>query len=226
MRLYIDSADVEKIKHLNAYYPIAGVTTNPSIIVKENREYLELLKEIRSVIGEERELFVQVLGDTAEEMVEESKYILNELTGNVVMKIPVTEEGIRAIKLLTADNIPSLATTIYTSFQALIAAMAGAKYVAPYVNRMDNLMLDGVKVVGEIAELFKVYGLGTEIIAASFKNVQQVHDVCLAGAQTVTVGPDLIERFVAFPATEVDVKVFKAEWQKVYGEDKNSLINS
>lgn len=225
MRLYIDSADVKKIEYLNTYYPIAGVTTNPSIIVKENRPLLELLKEIRAVIGDEKELFVQVLGDTAEEMVEEAKYILNQLTGKIVMKIPVTEEGIRAIKLLTEENIPTLATTIYTSFQALTAAMAGAKYVAPYVNRMDNLTIDGVKVVSEISQLFKNYRITTDIIAASFKNVQQVHDVCLAGAQTVTVGPDLIEKFLAFPATEADVRIFKAEWQKVYGVDKTGLID-
>jgi len=224
MRLYIDSADVEKIKYLTKYYPIAGVTTNPSIIVKENRPYLELLKEIRAAIGDEKELFVQVIGDTAEEMVEEAKYIRHQLSGKVVMKIPVTEEGIRAIKLLTEENIPTLATTIYTSFQALIAAMAGAQYVAPYVNRMDNLTIDGVKVVSEIAELFKNYQLKTDIIAASFKNVQQVHDVCLAGAQTVTVGPDLIEKFIAFPATEKDVLVFKSEWQNAFGGDKASLI--
>jgi fructose-6-phosphate aldolase 2 len=226
MRLYIDSADVEKIKYLNKYYPIAGVTTNPSIIVKENRPYLELLKEIREVIGDEKELFVQVIGDSAEEMVKESKYILNQLAGKVVMKIPVTKEGIRAIKLLSEEKIPTLATTVYTSFQALIAAMAGAKYVAPYVNRMDNLTLDGVKVVSEIAELFITYQLPTEIVAASFKNVQQVHDVCLAGAQTVTVSPDLIENFILFPATLADVAVFKEEWQKVYGVEKSNLIIS
>jgi fructose-6-phosphate aldolase 2 len=226
MRLYIDSADVKQIAYLNEYYPIAGVTTNPSIIVRENRPYKELLKEIREVIGEEKEIFVQVIGDSAEEMVEEANFINHQLSGNVVVKIPVTEEGIKAIKLLTADNIPTLATTIYTSFQALIAAMAGAKYVAPYVNRIDNLNGNGVKVVSEIAELFSIYRLPTEILAASFKNVQQVHDVCLAGAENVTVGPDLIEKFIAFPATPADVSVFKEQWQNVYGMDKSNLINS
>jgi fructose-6-phosphate aldolase 2 len=226
MRLYIDSADVKQIAYLNEYYPIAGVTTNPSIIVRENRPFKELLKEIREVIGEEKEIFVQVIGDSAEEMVEEANFINHQLSGNVVVKIPVTEEGIKAIKLLTADNIPTLATTIYTSFQALIAAMAGAKYVAPYVNRIDNLNGNGVKVVSEIAELFSIYRLPTEILAASFKNVQQVHDVCLAGAENVTVGPDLIEKFIAFPATPANVSVFKEQWQNVYGMDKSNLINS
>ncbi|MBT2690971.1 fructose-6-phosphate aldolase [Bacillus sp. ISL-47] len=219
MRLYIDSANVEQICHLNEYYPIAGVTTNPSILVKENRPFLEVLKEIREVIGEEKELFVQLIGETAEEMIEEANFLMRELTGKVAVKIPVTEEGLKAIKILSAANIPVLATTIYTSFQALMAALAGAKYVAPYVNRIDNLTGNGVKVVSEIAQFFESYKLSTEILAASFKNVQQIHDVCLAGAETVTVSPDLIEKFIAFPATASDVTVFKTEWQKAYGTD-------
>ncbi|MCM3568552.1 transaldolase family protein [Neobacillus mesonae] len=226
MRLYIDSADLKEIAFLNEYYPISGVTTNPSIIVKENRPYLELLTEIRGIIGEEKELFVQVIGDTAEEMVDEAKFINQQISGNVVVKVPVTEEGLKAIKLLSEENIPSLATTIYTSFQALMAAMAGAKYVAPYVNRIDNLTGSGVNVTAEIVELFASYHLSTEVLAASFKNVQQVHDVCLAGAQTATVAPDIIKKFIAFPSTSQDVAVFKKEWQNVYGSDKTNLINS
>ncbi|WP_160724890.1 transaldolase family protein [Bacillus sp. USDA818B3_A] len=226
MKLYIDSANVKKIEYINEYYPIAGVTTNPSIIVKENRPYLDLLKEIRAVIGDEKELFVQAIGGSAEEIVEEAKFIQRQITGNVVVKIPVTEEGIKAIKLLAPEKIPTLATTIYTSFQALIAGMAGAKYVAPYVNRIDNLTGNGVKVVSEISQFFSSYLMTTEIIAASFKNVQQVHDVCLAGAQSVTVGTDLIEKFLAFPATLQDVSAFKNEWQNMYGVEKSNLVNS
>jgi fructose-6-phosphate aldolase 2 len=226
MKLYIDSANVKKIASINEYYPIAGVTTNPSIIVKENRPYLELLKEIRAVIGEEKELFVQAIGDSAEEMVEEARFIQRQLTGSVVVKIPVTKEGLKAIKILASDKTPTLATTIYTSFQALIAAMAGAKYVAPYVNRIDNLTGGGVKVVSEISQFFSSYLMSTEIVAASFKNIQQVHDVCLAGAQSVTVGTDLIEKFLSFPATLQDVIAFKNEWQKKYGLEKSNLVNS
>ncbi|MFD4819621.1 transaldolase family protein [Peribacillus butanolivorans] len=226
MRLYIDSADVKQIAYLNEYYPIAGVTTNPSIIVKENRPYIELIEDIREVIGEEKELFVQAIGDTAEEMMEEAKFITHQLSGNVMVKIPVTEEGIKAIKLLTANNIPTCATTIYTASQAFLAALAGAKYVAPYVNRIDNLTGNGVKVVSEIARIFTTNQLPTKILAASFKNVQQVHDVCLAGAYAITVGTDLIEKFITFPSTSTDVSVFKEQWQKVYGSDKTTLFNS
>ncbi|GIN84389.1 transaldolase [Heyndrickxia sporothermodurans] len=217
MRIYIDSANTKQIAHLNEYFPIAGVTTNPSIIVKENRPYLELLKEIRSIIGDQKELFVQTIGSTAEEIVKEAKYIRSQLTGNVIIKIPVIKEGIKAIQLLDSENIQTLATTVYTSFQAYVAAMSGAKYVAPYVNRIDNLTGNGVNVVAEIAKLFSHSELSCEILAASFKNVQQVHDVCLAGAQTVTVAPELIEKFIAFPSTESDVAEFKRQWENGIG---------
>ncbi|HEY8464642.1 MAG TPA: transaldolase family protein [Bacillota bacterium] len=226
MKLYIDSADVKQITILNDYYPIAGVTTNPALLAKAKRPYLEVLKEIRAIIGEQKEIFVQVLGATTAEMLEEAKFIKENLSGAVVMKIPVTREGLKALKLLAAAAIPTLATTVYTSLQALLAAMNGAKYVAPYVNRIDNLGADGVKVVAEIAQLFSVYRLPTAILAASFKNVQQVHDVCLARAQAVTVGPELIEKLIAFPATTADVAEFKRQWQEAYGLDRVNLINS
>ncbi|KHD85562.1 transaldolase family protein [Heyndrickxia ginsengihumi] len=226
MRLYIDSANVEEIAHLIEYYPIAGVTTNPSIIVQEQRPYLELFKEIREVIGGERELFIQVIGECAEEIVAEAKFISKQIQGNVVIKIPVTEEAIKATKILVSDGIAVLGTAIYTPFQALMAAKAGAKYVAPYVNRIDNLTGNGTKVVAEIAQLFSNYEVATEILAASFKNVQQIHDVCLAGAHTVTVAPQLISTFVSFPATVNDIAAFKKQWQQAYGKDKSTLINS
>lgn len=226
MRLYIDSACIDKILKLNEYFPISGVTTNPTILVNEKRPYLDSVKEIRTIIGDEKELFVQAIGDTAEKIVEEARYINQQITGNVIVKIPVTNEGIKAIKLLSVENIPTLATTVYTAFQALIAAMAGAKYVAPYVNRIDNLTGSGVQVVAETVQLFETYRLPCEILAASFKNLQQVHDVCLAGAQTVTVSPDIIEKMIAFPATPVDVTEFKQQWQNFYGENCTDLINS
>jgi len=223
MKLYIDSANLEQIAYLNAYFPIYGVTTNPSIIVKEKKPYLELLQEIKGIIGEEKELFVQLIGDTAEEMLEEAQYINRVVAGKAVVKIPVTAEGIKAIKLISSYKIPVLATTIYTSMQALTASMAGADYVAPYVNRIDNLTGNGVNVVQEISKLFSVYNCTTKILAASFKNVQQVHDVCLAGAHSATVSAELIPKFIDFPSTNEDVAAFKKQWQDLYGMDKQSL---
>ena len=226
MKLYIDSADVEKIARLYEYYPIAGVTTNPSILVSEGRPYLEVLKEIRAVIGNEKELFVQAVGDTAEEIVEEGRFITEAISGKVVLKVPVTEEGIKAIKLLTAENIPTLATTVYTGFQALMAAMAGAKYVAPYVNRIDNLPGNGIRVVSEIIQLFQNYQVSCEVLGASFKNVQQVYEIGLAGAESATVSPEIIEKMIAFPSTQSDVAVFKRQWQELYGAESTNLMKT
>ncbi|MGA8941559.1 MAG: transaldolase family protein [Thermoactinomyces sp.] len=225
MRLYIDSANIHKIAYLNEYFPIAGVTTNPSILVREKQPYLDLLKEILNVTGNKKELFVQVIGDQAEEMIDEARFILNHLHGNVIIKVPVTNEGIKAIKILSADNIKTLATAIYTPFQGLVAALAGANYVAPYVNRIDNLPGDGVKVVSETASLFSKHNLTTEIIAASFKNVQQILDACLAGTQNITASPDLIEKLIAHPSTSTDIANFRADWQKAYGMDQKTIIN-
>ncbi|WP_077614896.1 transaldolase family protein [Caenibacillus caldisaponilyticus] len=223
MKLYIDSANVEKITRINEYYPLAGVTTNPTILATEGRPYLETLKNIQSIIGMDKELFVQVLGDKAEEMVDEGKYIVDAISGKVVVKVPVTEEGLKAIRMLSAENIPVLATTIYTGMQALLAAMSGAKYVAPYVNRIDNLPGDGLRVVSNIVHMFLQYDLGCEVLAASFKNVQQVYDAALAGAQAVTVSPDIIEKFVAFPSTKVDVSEFRQKWTAAFGKDHSNL---
>lgn len=226
MRLYIDSANTKQISHLCEYFPISGVTTNPSIIAKENQPYLDLLKEIRTILGNEKELFVQTLGDKAEEIVAEAEHIIEQIKGKVIIKIPVTDEGIKAIKILKEKGINTLATTIYTSFQAYIAASAGASFVAPYVNRIDNLTGNGVNVVKEIVQIFNQAQLSCEIIGASFKNVQQVHDACLAGAHAVAVAPDIIEKFIYFPSTLNDVAQFKREWKAVYGEECDSLIKT
>ncbi|MFC7061075.1 transaldolase family protein [Halobacillus seohaensis] len=226
LKLYIDSADVDKINDLNQYFPIAGVTTNPTILVQEGKPYLGILSEIRSVIGDEKDLFVQMLGDTAEEIVEEAHYLITKISGNLIVKIPATKEGIKAIKILSAEDISTLATTVYSPFQALLAAMAGADYVAPYVNRIDNLAFNGDKVVTDIAQLFKSYETSCSILAASFKNLQQVQDVCLSGADSVTVSPDLVEKMIDFPSTSVDVEVFKDQWRNLNGENCTNLMNT
>lgn len=226
MKIYIDSANVKSIERLIEFFPITGVTTNPTILVNEKKPYLPLLKEIRNVIGDEKALFVQAIADKAKDIVKEAIFIREQLAGQTIIKIPVTDEGIKAIKLLAKEEIPTLATTIYTPTQAAIAALAGASYVAPYVNRIDNLAGNGVAVTAEIAELFQKNGLTCEIIAASFKNVHQVQSVFLAGADSATVSPDLIEKMIEFPSTATDVAEFKKQWQEAYEESHNSLIIS
>lgn len=217
MEIVIDSANIETITKLIDYYPIAGVTTNPSIIVKERRPFLPLLRDIRSVIGNEKMLHVQVLSSNATEMVEEALYNRDQIGGNYYAKIPVTPEGIKAIKELKQKDIQILATTIYTPMQALIAAKAGADYVAPYVNRIENLSGNGTKVVEEIRNIFDKHNLSCKILAASFKNVRQVKEVCLAGAHAITASREIIESFLSHPSTRADIEKFRDDWQQFYG---------
>lgn len=216
MEIIIDSANIETIKHLVDYYPIDGVTTNPSIIVKEQKQFYELLKEIRSIIGEETMLHVQVLSSNAADMVEEALENQKQVEGNYYAKIPVTPEGIKAIKELKQRGIQTTATTIYTPMQAFVAAKAGADYIAPYVNRIENLTGDGTKVIQDIVAIFNKHDLSTKILAASFKNVRQVQDVCVAGAHAMTASGEIIEAFLAHPSTSKDVLKFQEEWNAFY----------
>jgi fructose-6-phosphate aldolase 2 len=223
MKIVIDSANVKEIRDLNEYYSIDGVTTNPSIIVKEQRPFLPLLKEIRNVIGEEKELFVQVISNKAENMVEEAHYVTNSISGEVVIKVPVTVEGIKAIKLLKAEGIRTLATTVYTPMSAFVAAKAGAEYVAPYVNRIDNLG-NGTNVVSEITQIFSIHNLPCQVLAASFKNVKQLLNVALVGAHGITASPELIKAMLEHSSVEKDVCKFRDEWVQLYGKEAMSLM--
>lgn len=164
-------------------------------------------------------LHVQVLSSTATEMVEEAINNREQLGGNYYTKIPVTREGIKAIKELKLKGIKVLATTIYTPMQAIAAAKAGANYVAPYVNRIENLSGNGIKVVEEIRTMFDQYNLSCKILAASFKNVRQVQGVCLAGAHAITASGDIIESFLSHPSTQGDVEGFQEDWEGFYREE-------
>jgi fructose-6-phosphate aldolase 2 len=224
MLLVIDSANIEDIRELVDFCEIDGVTTNPSIIVKEKKNFLHLLKEIRDVIGNDRELFVQTLTFKSTEIIEEAKFIIEKIPGKVVIKIPVTIEGIKAIKTLKTLGIRTLATTIYTPLQGYVAAKAGASYVTPYVNRIDNLAGDGIQVVKDLTQIIEKHKFNCKVLAASFKNVQQVHNVCINGAHGATIAPDIIKNLLSHPSTEANVNVFSDEWYKEYGV--RSLLQS
>lgn len=222
--LYIlDTANLESIKKAYNFYPMAGVTTNPTIISKEKRSFLDILKDIRKIIGTESMLHVQAVSTTAEKMVEEALYLNEVIGGNLYIKIPVIPEGIKAMKILKSKGIKITATAIFTAQQALMAAMAGAEFVAPYVNRIDNISGDGVGVVDQIVQLFELYGLEAKVLAASFKNVQQVHNVSLTGAQSVTVNPEIMDKMLEHPLTDWSVDQFITDWENVYGVNKTTL---
>lgn len=217
--LYIlDTADLKAIEHCSRYYPLAGVTTNPSIIAKEKTDFYGLVKAIRSIIGEDKMLHIQTTADKAENMLREAERLKKNVGGNLYLKIPISEEGLRAATLLKDDDqIGVTMTAVFTPQQALISAMAGADFVAPYVNRLDNITGDGVGVVRDIVKLFERHALSCRVLAASFKNVQQVNDVALAGCHSVTVNADLMKQAISHPMTDSAVEGFTKDWRSVYG---------
>ncbi|ACQ54959.1 fructose-6-phosphate aldolase [Clostridium botulinum] len=223
MLILLDTANVESIKNINDIYPLDGVTTNPTIISKEKKNFIGMLRKIRNVIGEEKMLHVQVIGSKAEDMIEEAVYLNEKIGGNLYIKIPVTEQGIKAMKKLSKEGYKITATAIFTAQQALMAAKAGAEFVAPYVNRIDNLMGDGIKVVSDIVNIFETYNINSKVLAASFKNTEQIHNACLKGAHSVTVNEDLIKQLIYHPLTDLSVDNFVKDWENQYG--KNTKTN-
>lgn len=217
MQILLDTANVEHVEHFLDYYPVSGVTTNPTILAKEKKPFMPLLQEIRKCIGEERALHVQIIAQKAEDIMEEATYLQDAFAGNVYVKVPVTEEGLKAIRLLAETGIKTTATAVFTAQQAHLAALAGADYVAPYVNRIDNLTGHGVHVVSDIVHIFAAYHLKTKVLGASFKNVEQVHQCCLSGAHAVTVDPIILKQVVMHPSVDVSVEQFTADWKEAYG---------
>lgn len=214
----LDTADINAIKHCNDYYPIAGVTTNPSIISKEKSNFWDIVKNIRSVIGENKMLHVQTLGKTARKIVEEAKMLKSELGRETYVKIPICEEGLKATMELKKMGVGVTMTAIFTPAQALIAAMAGASFVAPYVNRLDNIIGDGAEVVAEIVNQFELYDCDCKVLAASFKNAEQVNKCASAGCHCVTVSADILKSLILHPMTDAAISSFDRDWKSVYGE--------
>ena len=208
MKFIIDDADIAKIKDIYNTFAVDGVTTNPSILAKSGRQPYEVLTEIREFIGPDAELHVQVIAPDAEGMVRDGHRIVEVLGKNTYVKVPTTKEGLRAMKLLHAEGIRVTATAIYTRMQAFLAAKAGADYAAPYVNRIDNLGGDGVKTAQDIHDIFRKNGLDCQVLAASFKNSQQVQELCEYGIGAATISPDVIEALIKNDSVAMAVEAF------------------
>lgn len=220
MKLLIDGADVEKIRQIWEDYPVDGVSTNPSILAKTGRNPYDVLQEIRAVIGPEADLHVQVISSAWGEMLPEAERIRKVLGENTLVKIPVTPQGLRAIKCLSARGVRVTATAIYTPMQAFLAGKAGAAFAAPYVNRIDNLGCDGVETAKTIHDLYQKNGLSTQVLAASFKNSQQVLELAKYGVGAATVGPAVFDVLLQNPCVTAAVDVFAADFQKLCGPGK------
>ena len=213
----LDTANIEDIKHCNEFYPLSGVTTNPSIIAKENRNFWDIVKDIRNIIGPDKLFFAQTVQTTAEKIVEEAKLMNEKSGGDFCVKIPITEEGLKATMELKKLGIKVLMTAIFTPAQALIAAKAGADFVAPYVNRIDNIAGNGCGVVSEIVDQFALYNLPCKVLAASFKNTEQVNRCAAVGCQCATVNLDILKAVISHPLTDAAIDGFNKDWAGIYG---------
>jgi fructose-6-phosphate aldolase 2 len=214
----LDTADLAAIKHCNEFYPISGVTTNPSIIAKAKTDFWPLVEKIRAIIGPDKMLHVQTTETKAEAIVEEAKLLQERLGGDFYVKIPIGEEGLKATMMLKKIGIKVTMTAIFTPAQALMAAMAGASFVAPYVNRLDNILGDGCEVVAEIVNQLENYGSDCKVLAASFKNAEQVHKCASYGCHSVTVTDDIMKLLISHPMTDAAIAGFERDWKGVYGE--------
>ena len=217
MKFFIDTANVEDIKRANDMGVICGVTTNPSLIAKEGRDFKEVIKEITSIVDGPISGEVKATTVDAEGMIREGREIA-AIHPNMVVKIPMTVEGLKAVKVLSAEGIKTNVTLIFTANQALLAAEAGASYVSPFLGRLDDINQPGIELVRTIAEIFSIYGYETEIIAASVRNPIHVTDCALAGADIATVPYKVIEQMTKHPLTDQGIEKFQADYKAVFGE--------
>ena len=217
-KILIDSVDIKKAREIEKYYTIAGITTNPTILSKIEGSLEDKLKELKEFTYGKYEVHVQTTESEVEKIVEEAKKLRDYFGESFYIKIPVTKAGLEAMKLCSKENIRVTATAILTAMQALAAAKNGANYVAPYVNRMENVGQDAKEAILEISNLLIDYP--TEILAASFKNVKQVQDILRCGAEAVTIAPEIIEASIWHPYTDKSVFDFEKDWENRFGDKK------
>ena len=223
MTFLIDDADIERIKALYNYYPIDGVTTNPSILAKYGKNPYEALFAIREFIGNKAALHVQVVSTTAEDMVNEGRKIERMLGNNTYIKIPTIPEGLKAMQILRSEGYHVTATAIYTPMQAYLAAKAGAEYAAPYVNRIDNLGGDGVTTTKRMHDIYTNCNAETKILAAGFKNSQQVQELCEYGIDCLTIASDVIKNLIKNANVTTAVADFVADFESLCGKGMTML---
>lgn len=217
MKLFIDTANIEEIKKANDMGVICGVTTNPSLIAKEGRDFKQVIAEIASIVDGPISGEVKATTVDAEGMIAEGREIA-KIHPNMVVKIPMTIEGLKAVKVLTAEGIKTNVTLVFSANQALLAACAGATYVSPFLGRLDDISTPGIDLIETISEMFSVQGIETEIIAASVRNPIHVTDCALAGADIATIPYKVIEQMTKHPLTDQGIAKFQADYKAVFGE--------
>ena len=218
MKFFIDTANVNEIRAANDMGVIAGVTTNPSLIAKEGRDYAETLAEIATIVDGPISGEVKATTTDAETMVKEGEAIYALDPKHMVVKIPMTAEGLKAIKALSAKGIPTNCTLIFSANQALLAARAGAAYVSPFVGRLDDISQPGIDLIDTVAEIFALHDIETEIIAASVRHTMHVTECALAGADIATVPYKVIEQMTHHPLTDQGIEKFRKDYEAVFGK--------
>lgn len=217
MKFFIDTANVDEIRKASDMGVICGVTTNPSLIAKEGRDFEEVIKEITTIVDGPISGEVKATTVDAEGMIKEGRQIA-AIHPNMVVKIPMTVDGLKAVKVLTEEGIKTNVTLIFSANQALLAARAGATYVSPFLGRLDDISHPGIELIQDIVQIFENYCIETEIIAASVRNPIHVTDCALAGADIATVPYKVIEQMTKHPLTDQGIARFQADYRAVFGE--------
>ncbi len=212
MKIFIDTANLDKIREVNSWGILDGVTTNPSLVAKENTDFETLVKEICRIV--DGPISAEVMSVKAADMVEEARK-LAKLHPNVIIKVPMTEEGLKATKALASEDIKVNMTLIFSAAQALLAAKAGARYVSPFVGRLDDVGQDGMKLIADIMNILDNYDLETEVIVASVRDPVHVVEAARLGAHVATIPYDVLKKMFNHPLTDIGIKRFQDDWAKV-----------
>lgn len=216
MKIFIDTANVDEIKRAHNMGIISGVTTNPSLIAKEGRDFKQVVKEIAEIV--DGPISAEVISMKWQQMVEEAVE-LSKIHKNIVIKIPMCEEGLIAVKILKEKGIRTNVTLVFSANQALLAAKAGASFVSPFVGRLDDIGHIGIEIVKDTVEIFDIYGLETEVISASIRHPMHVTESALAGAHICTIPFNVIMKMVSHPLTDIGIDRFLSDWEKLSGGD-------
>jgi transaldolase len=215
MKLFVDTANIDEIKELNDMGVISGVTTNPSLIAKEGKDFWETIKVIANIV--DGPISGEVISDDAEGMIKEGREIA-KIHKNMVVKIPMTSEGLKAVKVLSREGVKTNVTLIFSPAQALLAANAGATYVSPFLGRLDDISTEGMDLIRKISNIFKIQNINTQIISASIRNTIHVIDAAEAGAHIATVPYKVIMQMVKHPLTNEGLEKFKKDWEEAFNK--------
>ncbi len=212
MKLFIDTANIEEIREISKWGVLSGVTTNPSLIAKEGRDFEGVIKEIVQIVN--GPISAEVVAEKAEDMVKDAEE-LAKIHENIVIKVPMTDEGLKAIKVLSDKNIKTNCTLIFSANQALLAARAGATFVSPFLGRLDDIGSEGMNLIEEVASIFDIHGLDTEIISASIRHPIHVTQAALAGSHIATIPYKVLKMMLNHPLTDKGIEKFNKDWEGI-----------